>query len=157
MGTLARRIVIVSVVVAAVLGLSLWLTWNSVLYSHPLSSRHKLTIRTSPAPSIDEVKLDVTYHYPPAIGTFMVAEQVVRHPNEDITFTHRADPENGLLCIHDNNHLGFLLLYHEPSDDLWDTTGRSGGWNGSDKTLWQERLTVLRKKWPSIPYPHLPE
>lgn len=103
---MARRNAFVSLIVAAVVGLGFWLMRDPVLYSHPLSSRYKLTIRTAPAPSVDQLVLRVTYHFPPAFGTFMIGEQVVSRSNETITFTLIADQENGLQCIHDNNDIG---------------------------------------------------
>jgi hypothetical protein len=153
---LARRISIASVLVAVVVGIGFWLVRDPVAYSHPLSSTHKLTIRTAPGPTNNQLTLNVTYHYAPAIGTYMVAKQIVNRPNEGITFSLVVDRDNGLQCIYDNNDIGFLLLYHEPSDDLWDTTGRSGGWNGTDKVMWQQRLHELHQKFPSIPYSVLP-
>jgi len=155
--TLVRRIATASLILAAVFGLGFWLIRDPVVYSHSLSSKHKLTIRTSPSPSNDQIRLQVTYHYPPALGTFIVAEQIVNQPTGDLTFTSVVDPETDIQCVHDNNDIGFLLMYHSPTDDLWDTTGRSGGWHGSDNSIWQDRLSILRQKHPSIPYSLLPD
>lgn len=142
------------VLMAIVIGVAL--TRDPVVYSQPLSSKHKLTILTASGPGSSRLILKLTYHYPPAIGSYVVAEQIVNRPTETLTFSHVVDSDQQLQCIHDNNNIGFLLMYHEPSDDLWDTTARSGGWNGTDNTMWQQRLEDVRKTFPSIPYSVLP-
>jgi hypothetical protein len=152
---MGRKMVIASVA-AATAGLCIWVSSDPILYSQPLSPKHKLTIRSSRAADPDQLNLTITYHYPPAIFTYMAAEQTVKRPNEALTFSLVVDHDNDLQCIYDNNDIGFLLLYHAPSDDLWDTTGRIGGWNGTDKAVWQRRLHELQQKFPSIPYSLLP-
>lgn len=151
-----RKIAVSLSIVAVIIALLIWKVQASILYSHPLSSKYKLTVRTVGDGNVDKTTLEITYHYPPAIGMYAVAHQIVDRPSSRITFSHIADRETKLQCVYDNNGAGFLLMYHEPSDDLWDSTGRSGGWNGTDDALWQQRLEQLLQRHASIPYSVLP-
>lgn len=125
---------------------------SSILFEYQLSSSYRLTIRqvSSTAP------LRITYHTPPALGMHMVAEQEVMAAGEAVTFTPLVDAKTGVVCVFDNHELGFLLMYNPENEDLWDSSGRVGGWHGSDRSEWQSLLTELRLRNPTIPYAKLP-
>ena len=129
---------------------------SSILFEHQLSDLYRLTIRQVSSPSTGKVTLKTTYHNPPAIGMYAVAEQTVFRPAAQLSFTSITDTDTGVICVFDNNDIGFLLMYNPITQDLWDSTGRSGGWNGSDSTQWQSLLTQLRLRNPTIPYHELP-
>ena len=57
---LARKTVIAGASIAAVVGLSVWLARTPILYSHPLTPKHNLIIRASPAADPDNVTLSIT-------------------------------------------------------------------------------------------------
>ena len=151
-----RTIAVISATALAIAGLAVWVNQASIVYSLPLSAKYRLTIRSLSNSDEGKLTLRITYHYPPAIGTFVTAEQTIVRPATQLTFSHAIDDESGLQCVYDNNDVGFLLLYHVPTDDLWDSTGRAGGWNGTEDSLWQSRLDEIRKKTPGIPYSELP-
>lgn len=137
-----------------------WLRQPPVIYTQPLSPKYKITIRRLPAANPDKVTLRITYHYPPGIGMYVVREQTIKRPTDRLTFSHVVDPGNRLQCIHDNNGVGFLLLFDENTDDLWHTTNQGenwGGWRGTYRSVWQERLDALREEFPSVPYTSIPD
>jgi hypothetical protein len=128
---------------------------SSILFEHQLSARHRLTIRQkSQSPS--EVVLGITYHNPPAIGMYAVAEQTITRPSKPLSFAAIKDADTGIIVVFDNNGVGFLLMYNPIKDDLWDSTGRSGGWHGSKSSEWEDLLTQLVDRNPTIPYAELP-
>ena len=128
---------------------------SPILFEHQLSARHRLTVRQQ-SKSSNEIVLGITYHNPPAIGTYMVAEQTITRPSNPLSFSAIKDASSGIICVFDNNGVGFLLMYDPIADDLWDSTGRSGGWNGSKSSEWEDRLAQLADRNPAIPYTELP-
>jgi hypothetical protein len=130
---------------------------SSVIYTQPLSAKTKITIRALRDPEPDKIKLEITYHYPPAIGMYAVSEQSVARPSSPMNFSHVADQASGLQCIYDNNDLGFLLLFDSSTEDLWISAGPSGGRHGTSRDWWQKQLNLLRRKHPMIPYKLLPD
>lgn len=128
---------------------------SSILFEHQLSERHRLTIREK-SQSSNEVVLGITYHNPPAIGMYAVAEQTIARPSKPLSFSAIKDASSGIICVFDNNGVGFVLIYDPIEDDLWDSTGRSGGWNGSKSSEWGARLAQLVDRNPTIPYTELP-
>ncbi|MBL8855999.1 MAG: hypothetical protein JNK57_18680 [Planctomycetaceae bacterium] len=128
---------------------------SSILFEHQLSARHRLTIRQK-SQSPGEVVLGITYHNPPAIGMYAVAEQTIIRPSKPLSFAAIKDADTGIIVVFDNNGVGFLLMYNPIKDDLWDSTGRSGGWNGSISSEWEDLLTQLVDRNPTIPYTELP-
>lgn len=133
-----------------------WLWNRSEVFDYQLSEEYRLIIRQRASDSPDEIMLRITYHKPPAIGAIMIADQTIVRPATALTFTAVEDSDTGVKCVFDNNGVGFLLMYDPTSDDLWDSTGRSGGWHGTDPNIWQAQLTELHQKYPSIPYSVLP-
>lgn len=128
---------------------------SSILFEHQLSARHRLTIRQK-SQSSNELVLGITYHNPPAIGMYAVAEQTIARPSKPLSFSAIKDASSGIICVFDNNGVGFLLMYDPIADDLWDSTGRSGGWHGSESSEWEARLAQLVDRNPTIPYTDLP-
>ncbi|MCR9200264.1 MAG: hypothetical protein NXI04_16640 [Planctomycetaceae bacterium] len=151
-----RKSIIIAVALVALV--AAFLAWHrsSIVFEHQLSERYRLTIRQVPSDSAGKLSLQVTYHNPPAIGSYIMAKQTVRRPAFQLSFTSVTDSVTGDICVFDNNSIGFLLMYNPVTEDLWDSTGRSGGWNGSDSKQWQSLLTQLRDRNPSIPYRELP-
>ncbi len=129
----------------------------STVYTHPLSAKTKITIRALRDSEPDKIKLEITYHYPPAIGMYAVSEQSVDRPSSSMNFSHVADQASGLHCIYDNNDLGFLLLFDSSTEDLWISANPAGGRNGTSCDWWQKQLNLLRRKHPMIPYKLLPD
>ena len=151
------RKLVVCIVAACLLGMVVTaLSSSDVLFELQLANQHRLIIREVPSGAAGKVTLQVTYHNPPAIGTFMVAEQTVAKPNGPIAFATVADSDSGVVCVFDTNDVGFLLLYNRKTEDLWDSTRDSGGWHGSDRAEWQTLLNELRSRHPVIPYKRLP-
>ncbi|AMV34970.1 hypothetical protein VN12_22780 [Pirellula sp. SH-Sr6A] len=128
---------------------------SSILFEHQLSARHRLTIRQK-SRSANEIVLGITYHNPPAIGMYAVAEQTIARPSKPLSFSAIKDASSGIICVFDDNGIGFLLLYDPTEDDLWDSTGHSGGWHGSKSSKWEARLAQLVVRNPTIPYTELP-
>lgn len=128
---------------------------SSILFEYQLSVRHRLIIRQR-SQSSSEVILRVTYHNPPAIGIYAVAEQRITRPSEPLSFTAIKDADTGIISVFDNNRAGFLLMYDPIKDDLWDSTGRSGGWHGSKSSEWEDLLAQLVNRNLTIPYTKLP-
>lgn len=147
-------ITILVCVVAMVIG-GIVVNRSTVLFEHQLSSRHRLTIRQK-SHSPKEIVLEITYHNPPAIGMYAVAEQTIMAPRKPLSFSAIKDADTGITCVFDNNDVGFLLMYDPMEDDLWDSTGRSVGWNGSKSSVWEERLAQLAERISAIPYTELP-
>jgi hypothetical protein len=128
---------------------------SSILFEHQLSARYRLTIREK-SQSSTAVVLGITYHNPPAIGMYVDAEQTIARPSEPLSFSAITDASSGIICVFDKNGVGFLLIYDPIADDLWDSTGRSGGWHGSESSEWEARLAQLVARNPTIPYTELP-
>ncbi len=84
------------------------------------------------------------------------AEQAIARTSEPLSFSAIKDARSGIICVFDNNSVGFLLIYDPVTDDLWDSTGRSGGWHGSESSEWAARLAQLVDRNPTIPYTVLP-
>jgi hypothetical protein len=149
--------VAIAIVVCAVAMIIVGFVVNrwSILFEHQLSARHRLTIREK-SQSSTQVVLGITYHNPPAIGTYAVAEQTIARTSKPLSFSAIKDASSGIICVFDNNGVGFLLIYDPIEDDLWDSTGRSGGWNGSKSSEWEDRLAQLVDQNPTIPYTKLP-
>lgn len=149
-----KAIAIVAFLVALIFAGFVWHR-SSILFEHQLSADYRLTIRQKSA-STNTITLSITYHNPPAIWLVAVAEQSVKRPSSPLSFSAITDEDSGVICVFDNNDVGFLLIYNPNTDDLWDSTGRSGGWNGSDSSEWQTLLAQLVARNPMIPYPDLP-
>lgn len=149
--------VVIAIVVCAVAMIIAGFVVNrsSILFEHQLSARHRLTIREK-SQSSTAVVLGITYHNPPAIGMYAVAEQTIARTSEPLSFSAITDASSGIICVFDNNGVGFLLIYDPIADDLWDSTGRSGGWHGSESSEWEARLAQLVDRNPTIPYTELP-
>ncbi len=149
--------VIIGILVCAVTMLIVGLVVNrsSILFEHQLSAQHRLTIRQK-SQSSNQVVLGITYHNPPAIGMYAVAEQTVARPAKLLSFSAIKDAGSGIICVFDNNDIGFLLMYDPSQDDLWDSTGRPEGWNGSKPSEWEVLLSQLVDRNPAIPYTELP-
>lgn len=149
--------VVVAILVCAVAMIIVGFVANrsSILFEHQLSARHRLTIREQSQTS-NEVVLGITYHNPPAIGMYAVAEQTITRPSTPLSFSAIKDSSSGIICVFDNNNVGFLLMYDPIEEDLWDSTGRSGGWNGSKSSEWEGRLAQLADRNPTVPYSELP-
>jgi hypothetical protein len=149
--------VVIAIVVCAVAMIIVGFVVNrwSILFEHQLSARHRLTIREE-SQSSNEVVLGITYHNPPAIGMYTVGEQTIARPSTPLSFSAIKDASSGIVCVFDNNGVGFLLIYDPIEDDLWDSTGRSGGWHGSESSEWETRLAKLVERNPAIPYTELP-
>jgi hypothetical protein len=149
--------VVIAIVVCAVAMIIVGFVANrlSILFEHQLSARYRLTIREK-SQSSTQVVLKITYHNPPAIGTYAVAEQTIARTSKPMSFSAIKDASSGMICVFDNNGVGFLLIYDPIADDLWDSTDRSGGWNGSKSSEWEDRLAQLVDRNPSIPYTKLP-
>lgn len=128
---------------------------SSILFEHQLSARHRLTIRQK-SQSSSEIVLGITYHNPPAIGMFAVAEQTINLLSSPLSFAAIEDADTGIISVSDNNDVGFLLMYDPIEDDLWDSTGRSGGGHGSKSSEWKDRLAQMVDRNPTIPYTELP-
>ncbi|XZE21501.1 hypothetical protein SH449x_001404 [Pirellulaceae bacterium SH449] len=128
---------------------------STILFECQLSTRHRLVIRQKSMLS-NEIVLQITYHNPPAIGLYAVAEQTVIRPPKPLSFSTITDTESGVISVFDNDGVGFLLLYNPDKDDLWDSTGRSVGWNGSNVKEWKDLLAELITRNPTIPYSDLP-
>jgi hypothetical protein len=128
---------------------------SSILFEYQLSARYRLTIREK-SQSSTQVVLGVTYHNPPAIGMYVDAEQTIARTSRPLSFSAIKDVSSGIICVFDNNDVGFLLIYDPIEDDLWDSTGRSGGWHGSESSEWEALLAQLVDRNPSIPYTELP-
>ena len=149
--------VVIAIVVCAVAMIIVGFVVNrsSILFEHQLSARYRLTIREK-SQSSTQVVLEITYHNPPAIGTYAVAEQTIARTSKPLSFSAIKDASSGIICVFDNNGVGFLLIYDPIEDDLWDSTGRSGGWHGSESSEWEARLAQLVDRNPTIPYTALP-
>ena len=149
--------VVIAIVVCAVATIIAGFVVNrsSILFEHQLSAQYRLTIREK-SQSSTAIVLGITYHNPPAIGMCAVAEQTVASTSEPLSFSTITDASSGIIWVFDNNGVGFLLIYDPIADDLWDSTGRSGGWSGSESSEWEARLVQLVARNPTIPYTELP-
>lgn len=148
---------IVLTAVVAVATLLLWLLDDGYrqVYSAALSPRYKLTIRSRPLPESAELDLQITYHYPPAIGMFAVASRRIPMPAASLRFSKIIDQSTGIVCVYDLNNAGLLFFYSPSDNDFWQT-GDHSGWAGTSPTEWTRVLQDLRTRHPSIPYTELP-
>lgn len=148
---------VIAIVVSAVAMIIVGVVVNrsSIIFEYQLSAGYRLTIREK-SQSSTEVVLGITYHNPPAIGMYAVAEQTIARPSKPLSFSAIKDASSGIICVFDNNGVGFLMIYDPIEDDLWDSTDRSGGWNGSESSEWEARLAQLVDRNPTIPYTVLP-
>lgn len=151
----AVMIVLTAVIVAATLILWLFDDGYRQVYSVALSPRYKLTIRTRPLPESAELDLKITYHYPPAIGMFMVGTQRIPMPATPLRFSKIIDQPTGMICIYDLNQAGLLFFYSPSDDDFWQT-GNQHGWARTSTTHWSQVLQDLKVRHPNIPYSKLP-
>ncbi len=131
-------------------------TGGEVMFDHQLAPQHRLIMRGQADPTGETIVLSITYHNPPAIGTFMLANQSAKRTAEPLSFEALTDLETGVVCVFDNCGINFLLMYDPRTDDLWDSTGRSGGWHGSESNQWQVLLDEVRSRNWGIPYSKLP-
>lgn len=123
------------------------------LYTQAISHRCKLTVRLAES-SQNGAKLHVTFHYPPAIGMYSVADLEVKNPKGGFQFASVTDENTQLQCVYDANGSGFVFLYDHKTDDEW-ITGHPTGYADSP-TLWSDRYALIRARFPTIPYDELP-
>ncbi len=126
------------------------------LFEHQLSARHRLTIREK-SQSSTAVVLGITTTTHQRLHVRLVAEQTNRsRTSEPLSFSAITDASSGIICVFDNNGVGIPFEYDPIADDLWDSTGRSGGWHGSESSEWSARLAQLVDRNPTIPYTEMP-
>jgi hypothetical protein len=141
----------------AVVAVGFWLFDDGfqVIYAEDLSAEYRLTVssRKSTEPNLTELK--ITYHYPPAIGMFMVDSFKIATSNERIEFRSFTDAKTGIKWVCDPNDAGLVFMFSPTTDDLFHT-GRDGGWYGTTTTEWSTIFNDIASRTPEMPYTALP-
>lgn len=119
------------------------------VYSAILSDKYKLTVYSRVLTETNELDLKVTYHYPPAIGMFMLSKFRVKMPSKPLKLSMVTDAKTGIRCVFDENNLGLLFLYSPTDDDLWNS-------QHSHEPKWVKQFQEIQSRNPEIPYQDLP-
>ncbi|MCY2977684.1 MAG: hypothetical protein NTU79_03360 [Planctomycetota bacterium] len=147
-----RIATLVTMILLFVGALGLWWLSDRPLYSKAISPRCKLIVRHVGV-SGSNSKLYVTFHYPPAIGMFAIAEFELKKPLNGFDFVSVMDENSRLQCVYDAHGSGFVFLYDHRRDESW-ITGQPTGYAHSPN-LWSDRYNLIRSKFPEIPYDDL--
>ncbi len=149
-----KRFALALALFATLIAATAWLAVsNSPHFTLAVSRTCKLTIRYDNALN-DEATLYVTFHYPPAIGTYGVSRIQLRRPRSVFDFKSVKAEDSPIQCIYDANGSGFVFLYNHKQDDSW-VIGQATGY-GNFPTLWSDRFNDVKSRFPEIPYDELP-
>ena len=143
--------------VIALVAVGLWLFDDGfrVIHGEDLSAKCRLTVsaRQPAEPNLTELK--VTYHYPPAIGMFVVDNFKIPTPKNKIEFRSFTDNKTGTKCVCDLNDSGIVFMFSPATDDIFHS-GRDGGVYGTTKTEWSTLFNDIASRTSGMPYPALP-
>lgn len=152
-----KQLLVLTTVIVVVATCVLWSLRDGyhTVFSTVLSPRYKLTIRAKAIPEANEWDLQITYHYPPAIGMFALGRHRIAITETSLRFNKIIDQPTGIVCIYDLNQAGMLFFYSPANEDFWET-GNTIGWAGTSTSHWSQVLQDLKVRHPNIPYTTLP-